>query len=123
MVIFCSDPPRLVKFKYIADIPLWEIEKPYAIDQVENVCDGMISNLQYEEHESESLHDLRGSEDQLNIFDNSFAYIKHPTDLINPISTLSGKPPVLRPTKHWYLPLDKYQPWRSEEHTSELQSQ
>lgn len=34
-----------------------------------------------------------------------------PTDLINPISTLSGKPPVLKPTKHWYLPLDKYQPW------------
>jgi len=35
----------------------------------------------------------------------------NPTDLINPISTLSGKTPVLRPTKHWYLPLDKYQPW------------
>ena len=34
-----------------------------------------------------------------------------PTDLINPISTLSGKTPVLRKTKHWYLPLDKYQPW------------
>ena len=35
----------------------------------------------------------------------------NPTDLINPVSTLSGKPPVLRATKHWYLPLDKYQPW------------
>jgi methionyl-tRNA synthetase len=35
----------------------------------------------------------------------------NPTDLINPHSTLSGNPPVLRPTKHWYLPLDKYQPW------------
>jgi methionyl-tRNA synthetase len=35
----------------------------------------------------------------------------NPTDLINPVSTLSGKAPVLRPTKHWYLPLDKYQPW------------
>ncbi|MBS1524143.1 MAG: methionine--tRNA ligase [Bacteroidetes bacterium] len=35
----------------------------------------------------------------------------NPTDLINPISTLSGKPPVLKATKHWYLPLDKYQPW------------
>lgn len=34
-----------------------------------------------------------------------------PTDLINPVSTLSGKAPILRPTKHWYLPLDKYQPW------------
>lgn len=35
----------------------------------------------------------------------------NPTDLINPISTLSGKTPVLKATKHWYLPLDKYQPW------------
>jgi len=35
----------------------------------------------------------------------------NPTDLINPLSTLSGKTPVLKPTKHWYLPLDKYQPW------------
>jgi len=35
----------------------------------------------------------------------------NPTDLINPVSTLSGKTPVLKPTKHWYLPLDKYQPW------------
>ena len=35
----------------------------------------------------------------------------NPTDLINPKSTLSGKTPVLRETKHWYLPLDKYQPW------------
>lgn len=34
-----------------------------------------------------------------------------PLDLKNPLSTLSGKSPVLRSTKHWYLPLDKYQPW------------
>lgn len=33
----------------------------------------------------------------------------NPTDLINPVSTLSGKTPVLRETKHWYLPLDRYQ--------------
>jgi methionyl-tRNA synthetase len=33
------------------------------------------------------------------------------TDLINPKSTLNGKTPVLRKTKHWYLLLDKYQPW------------
>lgn len=33
------------------------------------------------------------------------------TDLINPKSTLSGNKPILKPTKHWYLPLDKYQPW------------
>ena len=36
------------------------------------------------------------------------------TDLIEPKSTLSGKAPVLRETKHWYLPLDKYQPWLEE---------
>ena len=34
-----------------------------------------------------------------------------PTDLIEPKSTLSGNPPVLRTTQHWYLPLDQYQPW------------
>ncbi|ALI98379.1 methionine--tRNA ligase [Rufibacter tibetensis] len=36
------------------------------------------------------------------------------TDLINPKSTLSGEPPVLRETKHWYLPLDQYEPWLRE---------
>ena len=33
------------------------------------------------------------------------------TDLINPKSVLSGNPPVLRETKHWFLPLDQYEPW------------
>ena len=37
-----------------------------------------------------------------------------PTDLVNPRSTLSGNAPILKPTKHWYLPLDKYQPWLEE---------
>ncbi|WP_129717200.1 methionine--tRNA ligase [Pedobacter sp. SYP-B3415] len=31
------------------------------------------------------------------------------TDLINPKSTLSGSAPVLRETKNWFLPLDKYE--------------
>ncbi|MEN8201222.1 MAG: methionine--tRNA ligase [Bacteroidota bacterium] len=34
-----------------------------------------------------------------------------PTDLANPVSTISGSKPVLKETKHWYLPLDKYEPW------------
>ncbi len=34
-----------------------------------------------------------------------------PNDLINPHSTISGSKPVLRETKHWYLPLDKYEGW------------
>jgi methionyl-tRNA synthetase len=34
-----------------------------------------------------------------------------PTDLINPRSTISGCAPVMRDTLHWYLPLDKYEPW------------
>ena len=32
-----------------------------------------------------------------------------PTDLINPKSAITGNTPVLRETKHWYLPLDKYE--------------
>ena len=34
-----------------------------------------------------------------------------PTDLISPKSTISGSAPVMRDTLHWYLPLDKYEPW------------
>jgi methionyl-tRNA synthetase len=34
-----------------------------------------------------------------------------PNDLINPRSTVSGSKPVLKETLHWYLPLDKYEPW------------
>ncbi len=34
-----------------------------------------------------------------------------PNELITPRSTLSGAAPVLRQTKHWYLPLNEYEPW------------
>ncbi|MGD9976829.1 MAG: methionine--tRNA ligase [Bacteroidales bacterium] len=44
----------------------------------------------------------------------------NPTDLINPKSTLSGSKPALKATKHWFLPLDKFQPelekWILEDH-------
>ncbi|MDH5367722.1 MAG: methionine--tRNA ligase [Cyclobacteriaceae bacterium] len=36
------------------------------------------------------------------------------TELINPTSALSGEKPVMRNTKHWYLPLDKYENWLKE---------
>ncbi|MBQ7690787.1 MAG: methionine--tRNA ligase [Muribaculaceae bacterium] len=32
------------------------------------------------------------------------------TDLINPHSTITGNAPLLRETKHWYMPLDKWEP-------------
>ena len=34
-----------------------------------------------------------------------------PTELINPKSAISGSKPVMRETKHWYLPLDKHEAW------------
>ncbi len=34
-----------------------------------------------------------------------------PSDLINPVSTLSGKPPKMRDTSHWYLPMEKHEDW------------
>ncbi len=37
-----------------------------------------------------------------------------PSELINPRSTLSGKPPVMKATKHWYLPLQNYEGWLKE---------
>lgn len=37
-----------------------------------------------------------------------------PSELINPKSTLSGAQPILKSTKHWYLPLDRYEGWLKE---------
>jgi methionyl-tRNA synthetase len=37
-----------------------------------------------------------------------------PLDLIHPKSTISGSKPVLKETKHWYLPLDKHEGWLRE---------
>ncbi len=34
-----------------------------------------------------------------------------PTELINPLSTLSGKSPSLRKTKHWFFKLDQHSAW------------
>ncbi|MBO7124321.1 MAG: methionine--tRNA ligase, partial [Bacteroidales bacterium] len=43
-----------------------------------------------------------------------------PDELINPVSKLSGSPLVKKPTKHWYLPLDKHEDflrkWILEDH-------
>jgi len=33
------------------------------------------------------------------------------TDLINPKSAITGNKPVLKETKHWFLPLDQYEDW------------
>ncbi len=37
-----------------------------------------------------------------------------PTELKEPRSALSGSVPVMRPTKHWFLRLDKHQDWLGE---------
>ncbi len=37
-----------------------------------------------------------------------------PDELINPHSRLSGNAPVKKKTKHWYLPLNQYEPWLKE---------
>ena len=37
-----------------------------------------------------------------------------PTELINPVSMISGNAPVLKETKHWYMPLDQYESWLRE---------
>tara|TARA_R110002050_G_scaffold195593_1_gene330450 strand:- start:56593 stop:58677 length:2085 start_codon:yes stop_codon:yes gene_type:complete len=37
-----------------------------------------------------------------------------PTELIDPKSTLSGKSPEMRKTKHWYLPMNRDEKWLKE---------
>jgi methionyl-tRNA synthetase len=49
-----------------------------------------------------------------------------PDELINPVSTLSGKPPVKKKTTHWYLPLGKHEAflreWILTEHQNDWRS-
>ncbi len=49
-----------------------------------------------------------------------------PDELINPVSTLSGKAPVKKTTKHWYLPLNRHEDflrkWILEEHANDWRS-
>ena len=49
-----------------------------------------------------------------------------PMDLINPKSKLSGNKPVLKETKHWFLPLNEYAPflreWILESHGNDWKS-
>lgn len=37
-----------------------------------------------------------------------------PLELINPVSTLSGKAPILKQTSHWYLPMENHEKWLAE---------
>ncbi len=45
------------------------------------------------------------------------------TDLINPKSTITGSTPILKATKHWFLPLDQYdtflREWKIEAHKND----
>jgi len=49
-----------------------------------------------------------------------------PDELINPVSTLSGKPPIKKETSHWYLPLGKHEEflrqWILEQHKDDWRS-
>lgn len=49
-----------------------------------------------------------------------------PDELINPVSTLSGNAPVKKPTKHWYLPLNRHEDflrnWILKEHANDWRS-
>lgn len=38
----------------------------------------------------------------------------NPSELINPVSVLSGKTPELRKTTHWFLPMQKHENWLRE---------
>lgn len=55
-------------------------------------------------------HNLNAYGDQCEVCGTSLS----PTDLINPKSAITGEVPVMKETKHWYLPLDKHESWLKE---------
>lgn len=52
-------------------------------------------------------HNAKAYGDQCEVCGTSLS----PTDLIDPVSTITGSKPVMKETKHWYLPLDKHEGW------------
>ncbi len=37
-----------------------------------------------------------------------------PTDLIDPVSAITGNKPIIKETEHWFIPLGDFQPWLEE---------
>ncbi len=85
----------------------------------------------FEEHESEQYYDLKAKQFLADryikgtcpVCESPDAYgdqcekcgsALSPTELKNPRSMLTGSAPVMRPTKHWYLPLNLHEDWLRE---------
>ena len=86
----------------------------------------LYDNGDFIEEETEQLYDAKANQFLADRFvtgtcpkcDNPEAYgdqcercgsTLNATDLINPKSTITGDTPILKSTKHWFLPLDRYQ--------------
>ncbi len=82
-----------------------------------DVFDEIESSQYYDESENQFLSDryIKG-ECPCGLYDNAYGdqcekcgRSLNPSDLKNPVSTLSNNKPVMKKTKNWYLPMDKLQ--------------
>ncbi|OTA54150.1 hypothetical protein K449DRAFT_401204 [Hypoxylon sp. EC38] len=75
-------PSEPVKLKFIRDLPLFSIEKPYSIVRTMELPDEESTNIEYDDHDvSKMLRDARGCEKQFSLEKDSFCWVNYPSKI------------------------------------------
>lgn len=69
-------PAMTASLEHIADLPLYNTEKPYFLAQIPGYDYAESSNLQYQMHNNIPIFDVRGHETEFNLEKNSFTFQK-----------------------------------------------
>jgi len=77
-------PPIRATLQFVADIPLYEVEKPYMVlpgrDQDIDPEDERLSNLKFESHDNILIEDMRNMR-ALSLSGNGFEYLQHKSQI------------------------------------------
>ena len=66
--------------QYLKNLPLYQTQKPFQVyTHIQDVPESEKTNLEFEEHNNVLIRDVRGKEDQFDLDECGFQYIKHAT--------------------------------------------
>ncbi|OCL09233.1 hypothetical protein AOQ84DRAFT_404936 [Glonium stellatum] len=71
----------LATLKFLSDLPLYDLEKPYELCGFPEVPQSDRSNCQFTDHNNIKLEDVRGQENKYSINDYGFAFVNHTSSL------------------------------------------
>ena len=71
----------LATLKFLSDLPLYDLEKPYELCGFPEVPQSNRTNFQFTNHNNTKLEDVRGQEKQYSIDRHGFAFVSHASSL------------------------------------------